>query len=335
MDGIAGAGGVVCLGACAVDLMLTVPRFPAPDEMVFALDEPCSLPGGSTGNIAAGLARLGVPSRFVGKVGPDDNGRLLKEAFEADGVDAGYLVQAAGGRTAQTIIAVDPAGSRVIYSLGGAAVLERPEEFVPEMLEGASVLYVGEAFPEVAARAMGVAKGQGVSVVFGPGGGIVWLGREALDQLMSASDYVLLSRRELQAAAGGGAGEGRSDCEAAAELTARGVRRLVVTMGEQGSVFIDAWAAQGGAPVVAATAGPFAVDAVDTTGAGDAFAAGFISCLVQARPVGECLARGNACAAMAIRKMGARKALPTLAELEQFLRHNSAAKAPPWAGDRC
>ncbi|OPZ63562.1 MAG: 5-dehydro-2-deoxygluconokinase [Firmicutes bacterium ADurb.Bin506] len=329
MDVTGGSGkshGVVCLGACAVDMMLTVPRFPAPDEMVFTLDEPRSLPGGSTGNIAAGLARLGVPTRFVGKVGADANGMLLKEAFEADGVDVGYLIQVPAGRTASTIIAVNPTGSRVIYSLGGTAVLERPEEFVPELLEGASLLYVGEAFPEVAERAMALAKQQGVSVVFGPGGGIEWLGREVLGRLMSAADFVLLSRRELHAAAG--AREGLTDNEAAAELAACGVQRLVVTRGEQGSVFIDASGST--APVVV---GPFAVDAVDTTGAGDSFAAGFMSSLVQARPIGECLTRGNACAAMAIRKMGAREALPTLTELERFLQQNTAATAPAWAGE--
>ncbi len=327
---MASVGGVVCLGACAVDLILSVPHFPAPDEMVFALEEPRNLPGGSTGNIAAGLARLGAGSRFVGKVGPDANGRLLSQAFEADGVDVSYFSTEACGRTAQAIIAVDAAGSRVIYSLGGTALLERPEEFVPEMLDGAAVLYVGEAFPQVAARAMEIAREHGVTVAFGPGGTVSWLGQETMGRLMAASDFVLLSRRELHAAAHT---DGRRDCEAAGELVANGVRRLVVTRGEQGSACIDASGDASGAqcPTVV-TAGPFAVDVVDTTGAGDAFAAGFISSLVRSMSVGDCLLRGNACAAMAIRRVGAREALPTQAELERFLMANVPAQAPPWAG---
>lgn len=117
--GAAGPDGVVvCLGACAVDMMFTVDRLPQPDEMVFAVGEVGFFPGGSTANIAAGTGRLGYPARFVGRTGDDENGRRLRQAFESDGVDTKWLSEIRGGRTAQTIIAVDRAGERVIYSLG-------------------------------------------------------------------------------------------------------------------------------------------------------------------------------------------------------------------------
>ncbi len=303
-----------------MDLIIRVPRLPAADEMVFAEGEPGLFPGGSTANIAAGIARIGVASRFVGKVGDDPNGRALREAFEKDGVDVRWLVADSAGRTAQTVIAVDPSGSRVIYSLGGTALLESVEEFTGDILDGAAALYVGEAFPDVARRAMQQARSVGAQVVYGPGGAASWIGMENLAELMRLADFVLMSRAELRAI---------TECDepdaGARLLLERGVPSVVATLGEQGAACFSrrpehvadiAWAPS------------FNVDVVDTTGAGDAFASGFISSLVEGRPTAECLRRGNACAAMAIGRVGAREALPTSEELEMFLAARGGAGLP-------
>ncbi|OPZ49499.1 MAG: 5-dehydro-2-deoxygluconokinase [Firmicutes bacterium ADurb.BinA052] len=302
---------VVCLGACAMDLIIRVPRLPEADEMVFADGEPGMFPGGSTANIAAGIARIGVASRFVGKVGDDGNGRALREAFVKDGVDVRWLVADPAGRTAQTVIAVDPSGSRVIYSLGGTALLESADEFAADILDGAAALYVGEAFFDVARRAMQEARNLGAQVVYGPGGMASWIGMENLAELMRLADFVLASRAELRAMTG------RDEPDAGAQLLLEwGVPGVVATLGEQGAACYSRRPEQNAGP---AWAPSFSVDVVDTTGAGDAFASGFISSLVEGRPTAECLSRGNACAAMAIGRVGAREAVPTREELEMFL----------------
>ncbi len=302
---------VVCVGACAMDLIIRVPRLPEADEMVFAEGEPGLFPGGSTANIAAGIARIGVASRFVGKVGDDANGRALREAFAKDGVDVRWLSVDHAGRTAQTVIAVDPSGSRVIYSLGGTALLESADEFTGDILGGAAALYVGEAFPEVARRAMQEARSVGAQVVYGPGPAASWIGMDNLAELMRLADFVLMSRAELRAMTG------FDEPEAGARLLLeRGVPNVVATLGEQGAA---CYSRRPGHIAGATWAPSFSVDVVDTTGAGDAFASGFISSLVEGRPAVECLRRGNACAAMAIGRVGAREALPTSEELEMFL----------------
>lgn len=312
---------VVCLGACAMDFMFTVPQFPRPDEMVFATGEPCMRPGGSTANIASGLARLGVASRFIGKTGKDANGLALRKAFEADGVDTAFLIADANGRTAQTVIAVNSEGSRIIYSLGGTAILETVGELVPEMLDGASVLYIGEAFAEVARAAMDVAHKKGATVIFGPGGGVSWMKPEDLNSLMVEADYVFLSRSELNAASGLDTHDA-----AARELLRRGVKNVVATLGESGSACYTG--SEESEPVMA---GRFDVEAVDTTGAGDAFASGFISGLVQGLSTAQCLTRGNACAAMAISVIGAREALPTQEQLDRFIKARTGGAVESYA----
>lgn len=313
---------VVCLGAAAVDMMFTVDKLPEADEMVFAKGEPGFFAGGSTANIAAGIGRLGCKSRFVGRVGKDENGRRLRRAFEADGVDARWLAEIEGGRTAQTIIAVDQSGDRVIYSLGGEAILLEPDEFDDAAMEDAQVLYMGEVFPHVADRAIRAARSCGATVVYGPGGGISWMDGETLGRLLRSCDYVLLSRGEL-----GAVTSCSTPAEGAERLLESGVRNVVVTLGPDGSeCHFRVGDVNGGAHCQrnrkAVRVEAFRIaEAVDTTGAGDSFAAGFITGLLEEMDLAECLLRGNACAALAIQKIGAREAMPTARELEEFLQN--------------
>lgn len=306
---------VVCLGACAIDMMFTVDRLPEPDEMVFAQGEVGFFAGGSTGNIAAGIGRLGYPSRFIGRTGDDENGRRLRQAFESDRVDARWLAEIKGGRTAQTIIAVDRTGQRVIYSLGGEAILQKPDEFPDEAMEGAKILYIGEVLPDVAFEAIRVARGHGAIVIYGPGGGISWMDKATLRGLIKLCDYVVLSRGELSSIT-----SVKSHTEGASRLLECGVGNVVVTLGSDGSE-CHLWGSDSCLSRVSHAPAFHVPDVADTTGAGDSFASGFITGLLEGMDMAECLVRGNACAALAIRKVGAREAMPTGEELKEFLRN--------------
>ena len=333
MDGTDGVDGVVvCLGACAIDMMFTVDRLPEPDEMVFAEGEVGFFPGGSTANIAAGISRLGYQSRFVGRAGDDENGRRLRQAFESDGVDVRWLSEIKGGRSAQTIIAVDRTGQRVIYSLGGEAILQKPHEFSDRAMENGKALYIGEVLPDVALEAIRVARRHGAIIIYGPGGGISWMDKAMLIGLIKLCDYVVLSRGEL-----GSVTSCSSHTEGAGRLLECGVGNVVVTLGSEGSECYS----RGNISVTLGSEGSechssggdscrhrvlrapaFSVpDVIDTTGAGDSFASGFITGLLEGMDMAECLVRGNACAALAIRKVGAREAMPTGEELKEFLRN--------------
>jgi sugar/nucleoside kinase (ribokinase family) len=316
-----------------MDFIFTVEEFPSPDAMVFAKGEPMLVPGGSTANIAVGLSRLGVGSRFVGKVGADENGLTLKTAFEKDGVDTSWLVFDPAGRTAQTIIVVDGQGRRIIYSLGGTALLETPHELDPSAIEGTDLLYIGEAFPDVARRAAALARERGARVVCGPGGTASWVPIHALMELLREADYVLLSRGELMSLmSSAGARSSGDHRDGATWLLCNGIRNAVVTLGQGGAVCYSSGGTcptADGAPVgvtgTSVAQACFRVQAVDTTGAGDAFSAGFMSALLDGLPTAECLRRGNACAALAIQRVGAREAMPTRGELDEFLEGSTAS----------
>lgn len=307
---------VVTLGAAAIDMVFKVDRLPRPDEMVFAEDGPYLLPGGSTANIAVGLARLGVPSRFVGKVGRDDNGRRLLEAFGQDKVDTSFMLIDGEGRTAETIIAIDRNGARIIFSLGGTAILERPDEFQAEALADAVALYVGEAVPCVGVKAMRAAKDLGALVVYGPGGAFSGLGTSALGEMIALADYLVLSWGEARLLTR------EDDLDAAVgSLMAAGARRVVVTQGDRGA---DLFERRMGAPSATMTIAKWHRDALkvpvaDTTGAGDAFTAGFIRGLVTGLDRDACLALGNVCGALAVSKVGAREAMPTWDEVNPYI----------------
>lgn len=303
-------GVVVCLGAGAMDMIFTVDKLPQPDEMVFAVGEIGFFPGGSTANIAAGIGRLGYSSRFVGRTGDDDNGRRLRLAFQSDGVDIRWLYEIKGGRTAQTIIAVDRRGERIIFSLGGEALLQEPYEFTDDIMEDAKILYIGEVLPDVGFEAIRVARDHDATVIYGPGGGLSWMDKATIMKLIKSSDYVLLSRRELISLTS-------CECpnEGARQLLESGVTNVVVTLGSEGSAY---YSRDG----LISHASAFHVpNVVDTTGAGDSFAAGFMTGLLEGMDIADCLVRGNACAALAIRKVGAREAIPTAEELEVFLKN--------------
>lgn len=311
---------VVALGACAVDTLIRVPRLPNPDEMVFAQAGPVRKPGGSTANIAVGLARLGLPARFVGKMGDDPNGRAMVADLELDSVDTRFVTLQPGERTAETFIAIDDAGNRVIFSLGGTALIDKAQELPAAALAGAAALYIGEAFPEIACQVAQSAHAAGLIVLYSPGGAFAGLGIKQLAGTISCSDYVLLSRTELRELTGCERGD-----SAVQALFAAGAHRVLLTLGAGGATLYENTSASRPGSIRQWHAQAYPVCAIDTTGAGDAFTAGFINGLVTGLDPERCLELGNACGAMAVMHTGAREGLPMWSEVEDFLvRHSSA-----------
>ncbi len=291
----------VVLGATAMDTVVTVDALPGADEIVFA-NTVAKSPGGSGANVAVALARLGGAVRFCSKVGCDADGSALLAAFAHEGVDAS-CVRREGERSSGVFITVDARGERTMVSLGGTAICQSANELAGVAF-ASDALYVGECLPEVGLFALERAREGGAYCAMGPGGLVRYYGLKGLARMLERADLLFVSRPELTLLTGKEA----LDAGVSAALET-GLAALVVTEGSRGAGW---YRADGRAFAPALKCTP-----VDTTGAGDAFAAGFLYAHAEGKPPKDCLAFGNRCAAHAICFPGARtspmrKELPEL-----------------------
>lgn len=296
---------VIVLGGAAMDWVAQVEALPPRDGLAVA-HAFARYPGGSAANVAVGLARLGERVGFVGRLGDDENGRLLLHAFEQEGVDTAAIVVQPGLPTATCFIGLDAQGDRVIFALPGASLVETVAELDLTYLGKGQVLYIGPAYTEVATAAATAAREKGAAVFYAPSGAWGSEGLADIRPVLSAVDVLLVSRTEAESLTNQAA-----PAEAGELLSQAGPSIVIQTWGERGTlVLVDGRLTQ-----VPALAG---IQARDTTGAGDAFAAGLVAGRLQGLDWERAARMGNAVAALKIQHVGARNGLPTREEVARF-----------------
>lgn len=284
------------LGAAAVDITIRVKEFPSPDGIVMA-EEKYSSPGGSGGNVAEGIARLGYPVRFLGVVGDDENGLLLRRSFETTGVDTHFIRIAKGESTASCFIAVNQKGERLIFSLGGAAIYTKPGELDLASVSDTRVLYIADAYPEVALAAIQALPAE-ARIVYCPGGLMVNLGKTFFEPVLARADVAVFNQVEAKAITGM-----VDPQEALNRLAEMGIRIPVITCGAEGALFCE------NGQHIHIPAVPVK-EVADSTGAGDAFSAGLVAGMVQGFSMADCVHLACEVAAHKIQFQGAREGLP-------------------------
>ncbi len=295
---------VAVLGAAAVDLVAAVPHLPRADELVLA-SSMARYPGGAGANVAVGAARLGCRVGWIGRLGNDANGRLLREDFQREGVDLSRC-PVVEGASAACWITVDPAGARAIVALGGIGLVDRLDEEDLDTIQRARIFYLTDHAGDVAAAGLAAAGLAGIPAVYSPGGMIAAQGLAPLADLLALQPVLLLNRAEMRQLTGS------EDARAgAAALFARGPRAVILTLGEQGALIAE----KGGQTHIPAAR---AQRIVDTTGCGDAFAAGLLAGLVEGRTLAGAARFGAVAAAMKLSSPGARTGLPTRAQVDAW-----------------
>ena len=268
--------------------------------------------GGSAANTLAGLSALGAQCAFVGQVADDQLGTVFAHDIRAVGIDFDTPARAGQPSTARCLIFVTPDGQRTMNTFLGASQFLPATALDEEAIGGAGILYL-EGYlwdpeePRAAMRrAIERARAAGRKVAFTLSDGFV-IARHGDDfrKLIADGLIDILFANEAELAALTGA----DDFEAGLAQLAPQVPVLVVTRSEKGAVAV----AQGERAQVAAE--PVA-HVVDTTGAGDLFAAGFLFGHVRGEPLATCLRRGAIAAAEIISHYGARPEAD-LAELMQ------------------
>jgi len=315
---------VVCLGELLVDMVSD-----ASDASLSEAERFVKAPGGAPANVAVGLARMGVPSAFVGKVGDDPFGHWLRDSIAQEQVDVDHLALSGEARTTIAFVATRSDGNKDIcfYRNPGADALLAVSDLTPELFQDVQLFHccslslslspAREAQFEAARRA----RQAGALVSFDPNWRpSIWSDHELAHRLIwetiPLSDIVKVADEEWEFVTG------ESDFAAgAAKIRALGPRLVIVTKGADGAYFNCAGAA-GDVP-------GFAVAAISTLGAGDAFVAGLIAEVLSYGALDEVLNPAslekivrfaNACGALATLKHGAIPALPTRAEVEAFIK---------------
>ena len=268
---------------------------------------------GSEGNVAIGMARLGVPVRFAGRVGADELGALVRRTLRAEGVDVAACRTDPDAPTGLFLLEPGPGGrSRAIYHRRGSAGSKfSAADADTAWGSGVDLLVISGITPalspgarEATERLLGLARDAGVPVAFLVNHRTaLWLDTRAAAQVLAPlaaqATVVLASESELALIGQPGAAE----ADTAAGLLAAGVAEVVVTRGAAGAT---GWARE---TTFDQKAVPVA--AVDTVGAGDAFAAGYLTARRLGRPMPERLATGARVAAFAVATHGDWEGLPT------------------------
>lgn len=280
--------------------------------------------GGAPANVAVGLARLDETPWFWTRVGADPFGDFLADVLADEGIPARFVERDPDAKTTLAFVAHDPGGeSAFTFYRDGTADTRVEQGTVPdEILAGVEWVYAGGVMlatdPARAATLdlLARANERGCTVVFDPNARPeLWEEGEferVVGDVLAGVDVVKATPGDLRAAGFEGEPE-----ELARALADAGVHTVLLTMGDEGAF---AYATED-APWGGATAfhPGYTVEAVDTTGAGDAFTAGALAALAGGeRDVAEVLGFANAVAAVTTTAAGAMTALPDRATVREF-----------------
>jgi ribokinase len=296
---------IAVVGSVNLDIVIGVQRHPAPGDTVLGGDR-VDLPGGKGANQAVAAARLGREVAIVGRVGDDAAGHRLRGALQDEDVDVSHLASDPDAPTGVALIAVTPDGENTIIVSPGAngRVGAGDVEAARELLGAAAVTLLQLEIPQAAVdAALEAARG---TVVLNPAPA-----RELSAEALARVDVLVPNRGELGLLAGAA-----TPADAGAAITlARGLqgpRALVVTLGAEGALVVEASRAERvPAPVV---------EAIDATGAGDTFCGALADALSRGAELVEAARWGVAAAAISVQRAGAQGGMPT-ADAVRAMRH--------------
>jgi len=290
---------VLCIGDTDVDLFIEVATLPGFDQKIDGRLV-ARTPGGMAANVAVALARLGTPARLSSCIGDDADGHFAYAKLAEEGVDLRRVRTLAGTRTFTCLVFLGPSGEKALVRLPTGAYLPDPATLDPRDFADVAHVHLTMGRPAVTRRALALAREAGCTVSLDLEESDLPAETVPVVEALRTADLVFVNERTHRA------------LEARCLGSARGGLPLVMTMGARGSRYRAAG--------TSVDAPGIAVQPVDTTGAGDAFAAAFIHThLLHGMPPAAALAFANTAAALGTRAIGAQTALPGRDEVEEHL----------------
>jgi ribokinase len=317
---------VVGLGALNIDYLYKVERILEDGETV--VTETKSSPGGSAANTIYGLAKLGVSAGFNGVVGDDAEGKLLIQDFQKVGVDTSQIKVKPGAKTGSVLCLSDRLGRRSLYVTPGANNLLTMDDLNLPYINQARMLHLSSFADDrqfkILLKLMDRLDSS-TKLSFAPGALYASKGLEALSPILSKTHVLFINRNEIKQLTEKDIINGAKSC------LKQGCSIIVVTLGKGISLELGKGTSR---RTVTATcyirdaesehtiqpSNRDIVSQADTTGAGDAFATGFVYGLLRGKGLEECGRLGDIVARFSITKLGTRQGFPTPNQLAQRYR---------------
>ncbi|MFH1625684.1 MAG: PfkB family carbohydrate kinase [Pseudomonadota bacterium] len=295
---------VVGMGLNAVDYLCVVPHFPTYDSKTKMLDF-MRQGGGQVATALVTCSRLGLKTKYIGKIGSDELGVFSKESIEKEGVDASDIIVEEGSRTQFAFILVDNStGERTIIWDRDPKLEIRPQELDRSATCSGRVLHLDGHEVPASIQAAKWAREAGIPVVLD-----AETVKDGTEELLFLTDILIASTTFPRILTG------ISDViQALNKLKAYGSNVVCITLGKEGAL------AYYRGQIIKCPG--FEVKALDSTGAGDVFHGAFIYGMLERWTIEETLRFANAAAAMKCRSIGGRQGIPTQVEVEEFLERN-------------
>jgi sugar/nucleoside kinase (ribokinase family) len=312
---LAGLPRVAVIGELNVDLVASgLPSPPVLGREILAQDFQMVL-GSATAIFASGIARLGHPVSFFGKVGKDDFGRFCLDALRATRISTSHISATETAKTGVTISLSTRSDRALVTALGAISEL-RYKDLDLSALSGHRHLHMTSFFLQTGLRPsfpriLHQARKFGLTTSFDPNSDPLssW-GKDIWDVVKKTNIFFLNEEEALQLTR-------KKEVRAALTQLAEKVDCAVIKRGSKGAIA----AARG--EVAAAPA--FKISPVDTTGAGDSFAAGFVHAFLANQSLLQCLTIANACGALSAMQIGGTAGQPDLLQLNRFLTRHPVA----------
>jgi ribokinase len=295
---------ICVVGSANVDLTFRAPRFPQPGETLTGYSLQQSM-GGKGANQAVAAARLGAQVAFIACVGSDSFGDAAVDQYRAEGINTEFVRRVDNQATGTAAIVVDDRAENCIVVVPGA----NAELTGEDVKRAANAIATADAVAcqletplAVTLEAFRIARATGIRTVLTPAPAV-----ELPDELLPLCDVCVPNRMEIERLVGRKVSSLTDARAAAASLLERGVKAVALTMGSEGAVIADR-SQTAHVPAVK-------VDAVDTTGAGDAFTAALTVSLCEGLSLRQSAERASLAAALAVTRVGAQTSFARRAEL--------------------
>ncbi len=300
---------IIGLGEVAVDWVAKIPHFPKPDEKIDSTHQEI-FPGGVTANYITACSRLGVPTGFIGAGGADEWGEFLLKDFAAEHVDTTYFLLKKGMKSPVNFIFV-------VTETGEKTIIQSPymqttkiefNELDQNYISNAKLIHTTAIHSDLTLKVLKVAKASGVKISLDLESQIAIRGWEKLQPIVSLVD-ILMPNKE-----GGRTLSHKENLDQVGQFFLdNGVKIVIITLGKDGcKIFTKSETFQ---------VPGFKIKPIDTTGAGDTFTGAFdVFHSINGWDLEKSARYANAAAALKCSKLGARTGMPTIKQVEEFLK---------------